>query len=293
MIRLCVIGETLIHAFIYPGHINGFSAQEMSAFGGWMNDMHAERSGGPLDPDVRITAIASPDKERATRIAAACRIDTVHHRIADLDPASVDGVLILEDDGAKHPELALPFLQHGKFVFLDKPMAVSVADAKTLEAAARQHGGRLMGGSALRYSPRVVAVREAFAAERPGSVAISGPGRWFNYACHTVEVLETVFGLADVELCALGREERGAALLRWPDGMTASVSFGGGHQPLFILRAEYRDRTEAWVIDDARQYYLGLSQAVVDVAAGRAAPPPASSFVEIARILEQGGAMLP
>ncbi len=292
MIRLDDIGDPLIHAFVYPGHINGFSAQEMSAFGGWMNDMHADRSGDPLDPEIRITVIASPDKERATRIAAACRIDTVYDRIADLDPASVDGVLILEDDGTKHPTLALPFLEQGKFVFLDKPVAVSADDASTLASAARRHGARLTGGSALRYSPRVAAAREACAAERPGSVTISGPGRWFNYACHTVEVLEALFGLSGVELCAIGKEERGAALLRWPDGMTASVSFGGGHQPLFILRAEYRDRTETWVIDDARQYYLGLSQTIVSVAAGRADPPPADSFVEIARVLEQGGALL-
>ena len=292
MVRLGVIGETLIHAFIYPGHINGFSTPEMNSFGGWMNDMHAGRSGDPLDPDVHITAIASTDGERAERIAAACRIDAVHPRISDLDPDSVDGVLILEDDGVRHPELALPFLRAGKFVFIDKPAAVSVAAARTLEAAARRHGARLMGGSALRHSPRVAAARHALTVQRPGSVAVSGPGHWFNYACHTVEVLETVFGLGGVEVCAVGKEARGAALLRWPDGMTASIAFGGAHQPWFILRAEYGDRTESWVIDDAREYYLGLSQAIVDVAAGRAAPPSTATFVGIARVLEQGGALL-
>ncbi|MHB1628213.1 MAG: Gfo/Idh/MocA family protein [Bacilli bacterium] len=290
--KLAIIGEKLIHEYIYAGHINGFSTTAMAVEAGWMADIHIGRSGAPLDAAVEIVAIASPDGERAASVARACLIPNVYDRIAAVKPDAVDGVMILEDQGAKHRELAMPFLSHGKFVFIDKPVATAISDLQAMESTAQQTGARLCGGSALRYSQTVVQMHQMMSAQKPGSVAISGPGYWFNYACHQVEVLEALFGLTDVRVRAVGSESSGGVVLQWNDGMIATLTYGAAHEPLFRVRAQYTDRCEEWTIADAKEYYLGLSQMIVGVATGRSAPPAPEHRADIVRVLQEVGAQL-
>jgi predicted dehydrogenase len=74
------------------------------------------------------------------------------------DPA-VDAIAVASSVATHHP-LGLRALAAGKHVFIEKPLASSVADARELVAAAEAADRRLMVGHLLLFHPALAAVRE-------------------------------------------------------------------------------------------------------------------------------------
>src|SRR5919199_786413 len=87
--------------------------------------------------DCRLVALAEARPRLAQRVAARYGIPTVYHSHLDLaaDP-SVEAVGI-SAGFAQQGEIAADLLRTGKHVFMEKPMAVSVAQAERILAAAR------------------------------------------------------------------------------------------------------------------------------------------------------------
>lgn len=149
------------------------------------------------------------------------------------DPAElfdkVDAVLIEAVDGSVHRERAMPFLERGLPVFVDKPFACSLADARALtDLAARKHIP-MMSSSSLRYAPEVV---EAKAAGSPIGVATHGPapldptGRnpgLFHYGIHPVEMLFALMGPGCERVTCLSRPEGEVVSGLWSDGRIGTV----------------------------------------------------------------------
>jgi predicted dehydrogenase len=104
---------------------------------------------------VELVAVVDTDPERAAAAAAA----TGAPAFADFRAVigRVDAVTIAVPT-EQHRDIALPFLQHGIAVLVEKPMARTVADARELVAAARASGATLAVGHTERYNPAVSAV---------------------------------------------------------------------------------------------------------------------------------------
>ncbi len=71
----------------------------------------------------------------------------------------VDGVLLETNDGRPHLEQVLPVLQAGKPVFIDKPMAGTLADCLAIVAAAERANVPIFSSSSLRYTPSAQEIR--------------------------------------------------------------------------------------------------------------------------------------
>ena len=63
----------------------------------------------------------------------------------------VDVVLLETVDGRKHLEQALPVIKSGKRMFIDKPVAASLADAVTIFDNAKRYKAPVFSSSSLRY----------------------------------------------------------------------------------------------------------------------------------------------
>ena len=101
----------------------------------------------------------------------AAVVDTVHERAADAAAATgarahadyrdviddVDAVVIAVPTEI-HREIAVPFLERGIAVLVEKPISRSVADADAMLEAARRGGAVLAVGHTERYNPAVAAV---------------------------------------------------------------------------------------------------------------------------------------
>src|SRR6185437_9611267 len=86
-----------------------------------------------------------------------------------LDDGELDAV-VLATPVPTHAELAAAVAQAGKHCFVEKPLAVSVADAERAVAAAEQAGTVLMVGHLLEYHPAVARLKELIDGEELGEL---------------------------------------------------------------------------------------------------------------------------
>lgn len=116
---------------------------------------HHARILGSLE-GVQLTGIADTVRERAEAAAApsGARVVMDFRELLDGD---VDAVTIAVPTEI-HRDVALPFLQRGIAVLVEKPMARSVEEADEMIAAARASGATLAVGHTERYNPAVQAV---------------------------------------------------------------------------------------------------------------------------------------
>jgi len=106
---------------------------------------------------------------------------------ADLlaDP-ELEAVAIATPVSTHHP-LALAALEAGKHVFVEKPLAASVAQAEALAAAAAGRGLTLMPGHTFLYSPPVNMIRELIAGGELGEIYFISMSR-VNLGLHQSDV---------------------------------------------------------------------------------------------------------
>jgi UDP-2-acetamido-3-amino-2,3-dideoxy-glucuronate N-acetyltransferase len=88
---------------------------------------------------------------------------------AMLEHAKLDAVVIAAPAPA-HAQLALRVIEAGKHVFVEKPLALNVADAQRVVEAAERAGVTLFVGHVLLYHPAVRALLDCVASGRIGRV---------------------------------------------------------------------------------------------------------------------------
>lgn len=122
---------------------------------------------------VRVVALVAGETDRTTRLAALGSIDRVVESSTEL-LGEVDALIVTARDGADHRALAVPFLEAGTPVWVDKPLAASVADADAIIAAAQ--ATLLTSSSTLRWLADTDAVASELAAIGDlQSVTVTGP----------------------------------------------------------------------------------------------------------------------
>ena len=73
--------------------------------------------------------------------------------------AKVDVVLLESVDGRPHLAQVTPVLKARKAVFVDKPLAASLEDARKIAALARETGTPLFTSSSVRFHPDIPRMR--------------------------------------------------------------------------------------------------------------------------------------
>ncbi len=112
----------------------------------------------------------------------------------------VDAVMLETNDGRPHLRQARPVLRANKPLFIDKPIAGSLADAVAIVKAARKHETPIFSSSALRYAKGVQAAANGAQgrvvgcdAYSPAPLEETHPDLYW-YGIHGVETLFTVMG---------------------------------------------------------------------------------------------------
>jgi predicted dehydrogenase len=123
---------------------------------------HHARILGTLQ-DARLTAVVDTIEERASAAAAStgAAAFTDYRRVI----GEVDAVTIAVPTELHH-QVALPFLERGTAVLVEKPMARSLQEADEMIAAARSGGATLAVGHTERYNPAVTTVTPLVTAPR-------------------------------------------------------------------------------------------------------------------------------
>ena len=196
-----------------------------------LNDPEAE---GAM-ADVRVVAGypgGSPDipssANRVEKYTKQLR-DEMGIEIVDSIPSlleKVDVVLLESVDGRPHLEQAIPVIKAGKPLFIDKPLAGSLADALVIDMLAEQHGVPWFSSSSLRYSPGILKYRMkneevgkvmGATAWSPCSLEPHHPDLYW-YGIHGVETLYTIMGPGCKSVVRTHTEGAEVVTGVWPDG---------------------------------------------------------------------------
>ena len=103
-------------------------------------------------PDARLTAVVDTNEQRAAEIASASGTAALTD-YRDL-LGQVDGVVVAVPTEL-HAEIAVPFLERGTPVLVEKPMSRTLADADRMIAAAAAGSAVLAVGHTERHNPAV------------------------------------------------------------------------------------------------------------------------------------------
>ncbi|GLZ53484.1 Gfo/Idh/MocA family oxidoreductase [Actinomycetospora sp. NBRC 106378] len=111
-------------------------------------------------PGVELTSVVDPDAAAAGRLGDALEVPSGSDPAALLATEDLDGVVICAP-ARFHADLVIAALEAGKHVFVEKPMATTLADADRVVAAADTAGTVLQVGFNRRFSPGFAAARRA------------------------------------------------------------------------------------------------------------------------------------
>ena len=136
----------------------------------------------------------------------------------------VDAVLLETNDGRPHLEQVIPALRAGKPVFIDKPVAGSLADAIAIYRLAEHYKVPVFSSSALRFADGTQAVRTGSIGDvvgcdtfSPCSLEPTHPDL-FWYGIHGCESLFTVMGIGCESVVRTHTSDSDQVTGTWNDG---------------------------------------------------------------------------
>jgi len=214
-LRLGIVGTDTSHVIGFatafndtssPDHVPG--ARVVAAFRGGSPDIPASRD--------RIDGFTRQLQEKygveiVGTIAELCR--------------RVDGVLLTSNDGRVHLAQAREIIAARKPLFIDKPLASTLDDAREIARLAAEANVPWFSTSTLRY-----AVAKLRTPDLTG-VEVWGPGpleehhqldlSW--YAIHEVEMLFTILGTGCEEVTRIESADASVVACRWKDGRIGTM----------------------------------------------------------------------
>lgn len=105
-----------------------------------------------------LAAVSDRSAETAARIAAEFKVAACGFTEILSNPAIA--AVVIAAPAEQHSDLAREALLAGKHVFVEKPLALKVADAEMLVALAAERGLTLMVGHLLQYHPAFLKIKE-------------------------------------------------------------------------------------------------------------------------------------
>jgi hypothetical protein len=227
------------HPYSWSAIFNGYDQATMEHCGFSVIPRYLEKQQFPKDAiaEAKVTHVWAQDKGIASHIAKAALIEHVVDRYTDMI-GQVDGVLLARDDAETHYEFAEPFLKAGIPIYIDKPLALSVADARQL-IDMQQYPGQLFSCSALRYA-KEFSLSEAELAQlgRLRHIHATVPKDWDKYAVHIIEPLLMLAKERGTIVCtqAWRKKDRTTLAAGYSEGLQVLVSTMGSSCAPLTLR---------------------------------------------------------
>jgi len=157
---------------------------------GWCGGIRADACfANPLVADLHIAEVRE-ERLREVEAAAHAVSATTDYRLL-IDNPDIDALIISATPETLHFPMARQALSAGKHVFLEKPMADSVAACRKIVDAAAKAKGHLMVGHICRFNPRYAAAKQEIAAGKIGKI-VSLYARRNIPASVTTEILNKI-----------------------------------------------------------------------------------------------------
>jgi predicted dehydrogenase len=269
--RLGIIGTDTSHV---PTFTREFNDSTAPGFVPGFRVVAAYKGGSPDIPDsaTRVDGFANQIKDTygvqiVPDIATLCSM--------------VDGVLLESVDGRKHLEQARQVIAAHKPLFIDKPLASTLADAREIARLASEAGVPWFSSSSLRYSDLGVTRspdNTGFSVWGPGPLEEHHQLSLSWYGIHAVEMLYALMGTGCVTVTQTSSRDSDVVTGVWKDGRTgvARVTRPYGDYGVVALRAR-----DAVVQHPIKVSYTALDAKIGEFFRTGIPPVPNSETLEI------------
>lgn len=232
--------------------VNGRKVRYAVVGGGWISQA-AFMPGVAQTGNSEMTAIVTGDPKKAQALAETYGLRTfTYDQYPEALASNLFDAVYLALPNGMHKDYAVPALEAGCHVLLEKPMAVSVAECEAINAAAQASGAKLMLAYRLHFEPGTL---DAIARVRAGEIGeprlftstfgqhVSGDnhrakqGYWAgpvpDMGTYAINAARNLFGEEPVEVSALGSRRPDspfafdgtvAVTLRFPSGRLAQFT---------------------------------------------------------------------
>jgi predicted dehydrogenase len=216
----------------------------------------------------------------------------------------VDVVLLESVDGRPHLAQATPVMKAGKRLFIDKPLAASLEDARRIVQLSKETGTPFFSCSSYRFHPDIPRLRDnpgvgkvsKVQASSPFNVLAFHPDLYF-YGIHGVEALYAVMGPGCVSVSRKAEDGADITTGTWKDGRIG-VYYGpakGEKVPMIRIWG-----TEGTTESTGSGGYEGLVRVIAEFFHTGRPPVNPAETVELFKFMtaaqqskERGGAQVP
>lgn len=233
MLKLGMVGKTLIHNYPYGAYFNGTDEEvlEERCTKAWMLELVRGRFPEPATDGSRITHVWAGVREEAEAIAAGCLIPNVCDSPEEVIEA-VDGLLVLDEEMDSRTEAVEAALRAGRSVFVDKVPATTPERTRELVEMAGESGLRIGAWSQLLFAPEAEPLRNVEGGA--GLVTFNlAPDIVEIYGVHLVCSAFAAFGHdpASMEALDAGPEGVPGMVMHYPDGKDVMLRAGSDVPP--------------------------------------------------------------
>ncbi len=214
VLKAGVIGLDTSHAPAFASLLNGDEATGDLA---GVKIVAAFPGGSPDIPSSADRVEGYTDEFRKMGIAIAPSIEALLKE--------VDVVFLESVDGRPHLEQIVPVLKARKPVFVDKPVAGTLADAIAIYELARDYEVPIFSSSSLRFSPGIIGMRDDHRVGKVLGCEARGPCTLephhpdlFWYGIHGVETLFTIMGTGCEGVTRVSSDGTELVVGVWNDG---------------------------------------------------------------------------
>ena len=254
-----------------PGYIPG--AKIVGAF----------RSGSPDMPEKSMNRVPGYATELSEKYGVKL-YDSIEELVSQVDAVMIENV-----DGRRHLEIAKIVFPSGKPVFIDKPLAGTLAQGIEIAALAKKYNVPFFSASSLRFAESVTAFSpekkktiRAVISHSPCEIEPHHPDL-FWYGVHGVEMLYAL----------LGSGCQSVSRIQTPDSEVVTGVWGGSRTGTFYgyrrASANYGFKailTEGVVNDDFKSDYTPLVKQIVTFFQTRKAPVSTDEMIEVLAFME-------
>jgi len=186
-----------------------------------------------------------------------------------------DCAIIHGCDWDTHIAKARPFVEAGKAVLLDKPVAGNLRDLQQIRRWVEE-GARICGGSSLRFAVETQTWLAQPVAERgtPQTVFCGCAVDEFNYGIHAYAMLSGILGAGIRSVRHLGEGVQRRILVQWVDGRSGVLAIGATAKWMPFYATVVTERTVShWQAENGK-LYQALLEATLPYLAGATTTPP-------------------